>query len=402
MANRDKNGNQDTAQRISEVLRKRKRSRKLSQKTREALLLTALVTALAFVALLAAKNWSLIENIRISQPIATLDGDNIANKIGGAVDILTGSTAQYAPFADGMAVVNTSSLRYATEDGSEGYYRELELIQPALCIGGKYLLAYDRSGTALHLANKEGIIGSVDGVGKLVDATVSNGGTVLALSECEGYKSAAAVYDKHLKRIYLWKTPDYYTLSGAVLGNEKGFAVSALETKQDQAESVLLLFQTDKEGIVEKLSFGAVPIIRVWADSTGYGVLTDGGVFRVDLNGKMTRTVDFAGASLCGAYQDGLGGLFVMVGPVDTHTRYRVYHLGSNASAAAETLIAQDVHAMAAANGRLALLTGSGVRLYDSRLNMNKVISYQMGVHRIVLLNNQKVVMMTEQSILLG
>ena len=57
---------------------------------------------------------------------------------------------------------------------------------------------------------------------------------------------------------------------------------------------------------------------------------------------------------------------------------------------------------MTANNGMIAILTGNQIRLYDSALAIKKYISPEPGVTNIVMMKNNKLVMITAQEIFIA
>lgn len=387
------------AERISKALRRRKKRNRIRHVAGKCLGIAVVATLLILAVVMIYRNWDFFQPNSFRESVTVQSNSKSLMKIGGAIDIVTGNTAQYLPFASGLAVITTTNVRYATETGEEGFLSDVTLTRPAAATADDGLVVYDRGGTTVISAAKSGILAETEAVGNCISAKINHAGSIAVVSECEGYLSAVAVYDRQLNRRYLWKTPEYFAVNAVVSENGKWLATSVVTTESYQLISKILIFDLRKEGVVAELNLGAVPVVGLLENDAGLLVVTETDAVTLDWTGIVNANVSFQGDQVCGMETDGKTAFVLLTAKNDATVRYRLVHLDAAGSQNAAIKLNCDIQAISAGDGMLALLTGNQIRMYDRELSIQKYISPEPGVTNIVMMRDNKLVMITAQEL---
>ena len=390
------------AERISKALRKRKQRNKLRRTVGKYLGTAILVTALILAVVIVYRNWDFFKPESFKETVTIRSDSKSLLKIGGAMDVITGNTAQYMSFASGLAVVTTTNIRYATEAGDDGFLADLTLNKPAAAVSGSRMVVYDRGGKTIASADESGILAKTEALGNCIAADVNRNGWVAVVSECEGYQCAAAVYDPQMNRRYVWKTPTYFAAGAVASENGNYMAVLAVSTADRQLSSKVLVFHLQKEGVAAEIDLGSARVLSLMENDVGLLIVTDTEAIAASWNGAVTERVSFQGDRVCGLEKDGHALFLLLTAENDATVRYRLTRLDGTGAQTARIHLKCDVQAISAGNGMIAVLTGSQIRLYDETLAVKKYVSPEPGVTNIVLMRDNKLVMITAQELFIA
>lgn len=387
------------AERISKALRRRKKRNRVRRVAGKCLGIALIATLLILAVVLIYRNWDFFQPDSFRESVTVQSNSKSLMKIGGAIDIVTGNTAQYLPFASGLAVITTTNVRYATETGEEGFLADVTLTRPSAVTAEDGLVVYDRGGTTVISASKTGILAEAEAVGNCISAAINDSGSIAVVSECEGYLSAVAVYDRQLNRRYLWKTPEYFVANACVSENGKWLAVSVVTTESYRLISKVLIFDLRKEGVAAEVNLGDVPVVGLLENDAGLLVVTETDAVTMDWGGTVRTSVSFGGDRVCGLEWDEKTAFVLLSAQNDATVRYRLVHLDASGAQNAAITLTCDIQAISVGNGMLALLSGSQIRMYDRELSIQKYISPEPGVTNIVTMRDNKLVMITAQEL---
>ena len=390
------------AERISKALRKRKQRNQIRRMAGKYLGTAIMVTALILAVVVVYRNWDFFKPESFKETVTIRSDSKSLMKIGGAMDVITGNTAQYMSFASGLAVVTTPNIRYATEAGDAGFLADLTLNQPAAAASGSHLVVYDRGGKTVASADESGILAKAEALGNCISADVNRNGWIAIVSECEGYQCAAAVYDQQMNRRYVWKTPAYFAAGAIASENGNYMAVLTVSIEERQLSAKVLVFHLQKEGVAAEIDLGTARVLDVMENDVGLLIVTDTEAITASWSGAVTGRVSFQGDQVCGMEKDGHAIFLLLTAENDATVRYRLTRLDETGTQTARIHLKCDVQAISAGNGMLALLTGSQIRLYDETLAVTKYVSPEPGITNIVMMRNNKLVMITAQELFIA
>lgn len=387
--------------RISRKLRERKRRTRAKRITKRVVWILFVLAIVGAVTYFLVKYWDVFKPDNFRETVTMEKSEKSLLKIGGALDIITGNTARYVSFSDGLAVVSTSTIRYATEDGEEGFLAEAQLSQPAVATAAEQMLIYDRGGRTMICADKTDVLAQGEALGGAISMSINDHGRISAVTECVGYQCAVSVYDLSLNRLYTWRTPEYFAVQSLVSDDNKYLAAAVADIRDERLNMSLLIFDLQEEGVQYEIPIGSDGVAGLFPSGDGFLAITETEVIRIAWDGTLQSRVTFDGDELVGLVRDG-GSIYLLLNDIDDITaHYRLLRIGEDGGIAAELRLKNDVYAIHAANGMVAVLTGDQIRLYDDTLSIKKYVSPEPGVTDIILLRDHKLIMVTAQEILI-
>lgn len=383
------------AEKISSKLRKKRKRGEIKRAAAKSIIITAYACIIIIAAVLIynnRNNWALFQNAGKTAGAAA--------KIGGPIDIIAGNTAEYASFAKGVAVVTTSSVRYATLDGSDGFIIDADFSRPTVSAAGGMLLAYDKSGTGLLVTDTKGRHTLAQGYGDTISAHINKKGYVSVFSEANGYKCALSAYDKNLNMRYRWKTSEYYGVASVVSEDGRTCAAAVVCVENGSMVGRIVFFNLEKEGIAETVDLGGQLPLDIWETDSGFFTVTDGYALSLDFDGNVKGRYNFGNGKIAGYVADKNGGVFIAVNSESASARYELVHLDSKAQQTGRRPIISDVFSISSCSGLLAVHNGTGIDVYDEKLNLKRIISPDGKVEKVVIISDGIVVIVTADEVL--
>ncbi len=357
-------------------------------------LLVAVLVAIIYFAVSYGDRFS-PENLR---QYVSIRRSNSINTLGGAADIVGGNSSVYANFADGLALATTTSVRYSTPDGKDGFSEKAVLAEPSVSVNGNYLLAYDRSGTDLMLFDDGGLLSAGQVAGDIVSASVSKGGIVSVISEAEGYISCLTVFNSDFELVYRWHNSEYYCVSSAYHDDSKSCAVNIILEENGVLTGGVLIFDTTAEGIAHSIPLGNAVPRDIWATDAGFTTVSGDSVSLVDTAGTLYVSHGFT-EGIHGISPDGNGGLFILLAPYSPGRKYELIHMEADGLLSRRVAINEDIHALHAADGHFAILTGKNVAVYNTILDVERIISQESDIINIAVIRDGLVVLFSRDGL---
>ncbi|MBQ5973893.1 MAG: hypothetical protein IJL69_06785 [Oscillospiraceae bacterium] len=388
----------EAVEQLESEFRARRRARRRRRAILTAALLLVLTAVTVLIVLFLVKYWDRLSPKEVSRYVDLRTPGTALTRIGGAADIVTGTNSVSGAYADGLAVITTTAVRYATVRGGDGYTEAAVLGSPAMSASGEYLLAYDRGGRSLLLFDRDGLLASAEAVGDVISASVSEKGTVSVVSEAEGYMSALSVYDAALRSVYRWYSTEVRCIAAAFDETSRQAGVSAVFTADGELCGRVLLFDVTAEGASHTVDLGVSAPSEIWACSGAFTVRTANGAAFLSSDGSLTALRTFA-EPIRGFAPDGLGGLYLLLASDSLTEKYAVAHVDASREAPVRVGVSEDLIAIHAADGLLGVLTARGVRLYDASLAEKRIISTDPDIIDIRVLRGGSVVLFSRDGL---
>ncbi|MGM9612550.1 MAG: DUF5711 family protein, partial [Butyricicoccus sp.] len=324
------------------------------------------VTAAAFV-LFCAANLSLFSRDTLRHMSAWIVAGLSSADAGTIVEYATGNTPTVAAFADSLAVADNDTLNLQ-KPGAVQLTESLGYSSPVLETTDHYVLAYDRGGygamltTAIAVASKQTLQAPI-----LFGCVSENGDYALITSEA-GYKAVITVYTSSGKQRFRWATPDYYFQAAALSEDGKRLVVAGFHQDGTELESILFFRDLNSEEITSQISLGSVvPLAVDFLDANTAAVVGDYATMLVSRKGQIVHSIDYAVDDLT-AYGFGSGALVIGVHSYSSSARTALTVLDADGHESDPLLLSEELQAIDYDGARLALLTGSGLTVYDSAL----------------------------------
>ncbi len=385
-------------QETDDTLLKRYRRRKILLFLRSLILPAFLIIVVAAIIAFIYVNQEKLNRDTVRR--ITTVGSSSYTAIGGAADLGHDRTVRLAPFLEGVIAVSTSEVRYETVDGDSGFSLEGVFSVPGVSVSGGYCLAFDIGGRTLLTADKNGKLASAEVSGEIVSASISPTGRVAVVSSVTGYRSEVSVYDKNLKLIYRWQTPEHYVTSAVVSEDGGLLAAATVYIKNDGLCSAVKLFSLDAEGVIAQSSDYEGLCMSLWPVQNGFGMLLDNAVAMIDTSAE-EKTYHPFGADLAEFDFDGEGGIALLLSPQESAERFRLLRISKKGEAGTMSVANDDVTDVAAYGEHTALLRAGSVYLYGKDLKLEKILTpTKLEPHSVLIIDGLRLLLRTDNELL--
>ena len=136
----------------------------------------------------------------------------------------------YGIYRDDFVCVGRGSLEIIDMTGKQVQSTSLKYINPRLVTSGKYMLIYDLSNNSYSIFNTFSLLYSDTLEYPISCADCNDEGYYMIVSRDAEYKSTVGVYNKDMKRVYLYQTNERYIFD-AQLNNDGSFSLYACKAK---------------------------------------------------------------------------------------------------------------------------------------------------------------------------
>ncbi len=280
----------------------------------------------------------------------------------------SGSASDAAVFDGGLVLADSDTIYVSKPGGLNQLTLQLSYAHIALDASQNFILAYDRGAKGLTLANALSTLVQTELHSDILAASVSDQGDYVVVSGESGYKSAVTVYSSEGKQKYKWSSSEYYVQSAALSISGRRMAALGFRMNGTALESKLLFFDLGAEDIAGEVSLGAALglEVRFLSEST-VGALCDTGAFVVSRAGKLLAQQSYDADDLLGF---GWGGQHLVYATRSyvRAARSELHLLDGDGHAPEPLYLSQELQSLSCAAGQVAVLTPTGLHLYDSAL----------------------------------
>ncbi len=194
-----------------------------------------LVTIIAYVVVFILMNTSYlsIDNIRrfgFSAKTALTQTSATAN------DTLTyssGSIPVFAPFKDGLAVLEDSSVSVYSRDNVKFSVHSTSFRNPVMRVSEEYILCYDRGGKKLCVYNSFDLLFEKEFSDVIINADIDDSGRIAVITEKHGYKGQLTVFNTSFEERFMWYSADDYLVDVYFTGTHSVSVVSVAQNLEN-------------------------------------------------------------------------------------------------------------------------------------------------------------------------
>lgn len=322
---------------------------------------------IAAAILFFAANMSLFSKESLRQIGTYLTAGFSAGQAGDRIEYEAGNSAAILPFGDGVAVADNDNLVLKTPGGTQ-LTEPLGYSSPELCVNDRYVLVYDREGSSAVLTSSMLVAGRQKLESPILSGCLGDSGDYALITNETGYKSAVTVFSSGGKQIFKWATPDAYFQAAALSPDGKGLAVAAFQQTGTELEGKLYFRDLDSEEIISEVSLGSVvPLAVGYLDGSTVAVVGDYSTSIINRKGEIITTISYSVDDL-NAYCFGGGKLALAIHSYSGQARSELTILEASGAQSEPLAIEEELQAIDYDGARLALLTSSGLTVYDSAL----------------------------------
>lgn len=300
-----------------------------------------------------------------------------------------GSYADGALCNGGLAYADSDSL-FIQQPGSEPSLRcALGYSSPAVEAQGEYVLAFDRGGTKVILTTTSSLQTQLELQSPILNGSVNGDGSFILVTAEQGYRTAITAYDNHGRETLQYKSSNYYIVSAAL--SPDGKLAAALGFRQDGATLVsraIFLSMSNGERLTEIDLPDALGMALCFLSDNTIAVLCDDGVYYIKGN-EAEHLLEISSNELL-AFTMQNNAFALAVRAYDGKTRSIIYTL--RGSTLDEPFPFQgEPSAVAISNAGVAVLSASGVVMYDRNFQPLWQNADAIGASRILLSNNGQI-----------
>jgi hypothetical protein len=260
----------------------KQRSRLTIKYVRYLLLLIMVMVSLIFL----FANRSQINGDNFRRMIAKFNlGISVPTAEDGEVRFNTTDIGATIVYKDGFAYASVEKLIITDKNGTEFQNAPLGFREPVLAANSKYVMAYDRGGTGIVVADSFSIVKELQMEDPITTASMNSAGQITVVTRGEGYLSKVYVFDSSFKEIYRYRSLNRFIVDAALSKDGKAMAVSSMNIEGADIVSEILYFKLSKEQVQWSVKFDQSPCVDI-------AIKDDGsicGLFEwgmVSLNGK--------------------------------------------------------------------------------------------------------------------
>ena len=210
-----------------------------------------------------------------------------------------GLDSVYAPFEAGLAVLGGNTYRYVTALPEGDFTAQVKAARPAVSVGRKHVLLYDRGGKSFTVANGYTVLHEETLESPILSAEMNQNGDFCIVTDENGYRAAVAMYDSRQNQLYKWFTSDYFVMLASPAPDGKHFAALCVCEQDGTAAFTVRGYAVTQEEPVFTITLSSQAVYSIKHNARGDLVLIcDDGVYTYDDKGQPLEQNTFARGSL--------------------------------------------------------------------------------------------------------
>lgn len=279
---------------------------------------------------------------------------------------------RYANYNGGLAVASVGGLNTYRSDGQEAVVSQAQLSMPQIESCSQLVMAYDVGGnTLLAVSNRGGEVLRITTDQAILDASLSEGGSLCYVSGASGYKTVLTVYNSSQACVYRWLSSTTYMPLCAIAKDGTRMAAVGLDQENGSFKSTLNLFRTDQEQIERTVDLGSELVydLRYLSDDTICAIgETDVQFYTAE--GESAGVYSYNDNYLKDFDMGGDGFLALSLNMYRAGNRYTLVTVDEEGQELASVYIGQEILSLSACGRYVAILTPDGLTVYDRTLEV--------------------------------
>ena len=298
-----------------------------------------------------------------------------------------GNANQYADFDGGLAVAGATGISAYEADGTEFSVVQEKMTTPAIAHAGKYVMAYDVGGYALHAIRAgKGSVLDVTAERAILDADLAEDGSLCYSTSASGYKSLLCVYNGNQALIYRRLSASQYLPVCAVNRGAGYVAAAALGQAGGSYETSIQIFRTNAEEMAGEISFGNELIYDLdFTDEETILAVGEQHARWFSLGGEQLGSYDYSDRYLKDFDFGGSGFLTLVLNMYQAGNRYQVTTVDAAGEALGSLDFDEQILDFSAAGKYVAVLTAGQLRIYDNTMHLYAHTENESGATNVVL-----------------
>ncbi len=280
------------------------------------------------------------------------------------------SSNSYLSFHNGLAVASPDGMQCFDANGEQTVLAQCKMDNPVLLQNSTVALGYGVGSSGMctvHHSKGEQLNLTVPGT--IIDADLSEEGYICCASNQPGYKTVLNVYDGSGNQIYSWLSSTQFFGQCAVSGDGRAMCAIALGIDGGSYASTAVSFATDETEPTAELPLGSDLVFDLrYVGKRAVCAVGESALHFFDVDGDRHSTYPYEGGELLAYDLNGDSFIAIVCNTNQAGSRYRLTIVSTGGTELAAISIDEPVQDISANGEYLAVLTSSGLRVYDSRL----------------------------------
>ena len=263
--------------------------------------LAIVVFAVATVSLLVLFNIDQINMDNIRRLLAKIDFSiNRPFTSANAMVTFNGSEQNcYAEYKSGLAVLSADGLKVFDDKGNEFTSQQTIYHSPSMQTNKKYILTYDRGGKTLNIANSFALVFTKTFDNTILNASMSENGAFVVVTQYEGYKALVTVFDSSFKEVFKFYSADKYIIDADISPDGAYLAAATLASEEAAVTSGITIYKIGTESPISQIPIAEGVLFDIKYKSSGnICAITDKGAVFISKDGKTEKELSFDGMIL--------------------------------------------------------------------------------------------------------
>lgn len=370
----------------------RKERRRMLRESRDPRVrLTVLLRAVCGWLLVVATVLFLLSNYQLFTPtsIRSLAEYAIAGLKQHEGDITTinyanSTFSDAALFDAGIAYADNDSLYLARPGSVTTMKYTLGYSSPVVEANDNYVLVYDRGGMQAVLTNSATAVAELTVDSAIITGSIGQDGHFVLVTDEQGYRTAVAVYDASGNEVFKYQSSEYYIVSSCLSPDGKTLAVLAFRQDGVSLHSHVLFYDVSSGSLNSDVTLeDALGMALCYPENGTAAALCDDGLYLVHRGGDAEHVLTSASSDMIAfTTQDNI--LALATRSYSGGARSDLYTVRGGTLSGPYSL-SEEPSALAVSAKGTAVLSASGVTVYDTSFTPQWSNTEAVGARRVLL-----------------
>lgn len=311
--------------------------------------------------------------------------DQLTYSGGYPVAIDRSSQRQLASIGSRIAVVSEGDLSIYNSAGREVLSSRLNYQNPIAVSAGKWLMLFDRGGTALSIRMGSRTLIEQNFDLKLYTAALAADGGYAVVTGSNGYLAQMMVYDSNFNERFTWYSSENMLYLLSFDPHAQMIAAAGVSTSGGMLRSTIVLFSVSNGTELYKTTIDNELILGLHISVDGEAtVVTDRSLARLSKTGEVTGRASFNGEKVGAFAIDSGGRVAAALGDYEKRHHMELMLFDKSAKPIARAEVEHNITSMSFGK-RIVAFAGDRTLLYDENLSLQKNLETADAVTRLVV-----------------
>ena len=293
-----------------------------------------------------------------------------------------GTFSDAALFEAGIAYADNDSLFLARPGSVTTMKCTLGYSSPVVETSDDYVLVYDRGGMQAALTNSATAVAELSLDSAIITGSIGQDGRFVLVTDEQGYRTAVAVYDTSGKEVFKYQSSEYYIVSADLSPDGKTLAALAFRQDGVALNSHVLFYDVSSGSLDADVTLEDTLGMALCYSGNTAAVLCDDGLYMIDRGGEAEHTLTVASSDLISltAHDNTLA----IATRSYSGARSDLYTIRSGTLSGPYAL-SEEPSALAISAAGTAVLSASGVTVYDTSFTPQWRNTEAVGARRVLM-----------------